>query len=137
MSSRCFFALSLLLPALTAAAGCLVPNGDFFLFYFVMGAIPYGLVATLLLLLVLRTRSMRGLIVLSVAAPLLFGAVVAIFVDVAGRFPGIPTPARIHIASGVRNATLSSMCAVFFVGVAWGLWAAGRKIGWVKNEFAA
>lgn len=113
-----------------------MPNGGFFLFYFVMGAIPYGLVATVLLFLVLRARSMRGLVVLSIAAPLVFGAVVAIFVDVAGRFPGIQTPARIHIVGGLRNGSLSSLCAVFFVGSAWGLWAAGRQPGLVKNEFA-
>jgi hypothetical protein len=136
LSSRRFFAWSLLLPTLATAVGCVLPNGEFWLFYFVMGAIPYVLVAIVLVFLIFKTSSLRGLFLLSIAAPLLFGAVVAIFVDIAGRFPGIYSPVRIHIVSGLRNATLGGLCAGFFIAMAWGLWAVGRKIGWVRNEFA-
>jgi hypothetical protein len=135
--SRSFFAMSLLLPVLAAALGCVVPNGDFLLFYFVMGAIPYVLVALPLLFFILKARSLRDLLILSIAAPFLFGAAVAIFVDVAGRLPGIYAPVRIHILSGLRNATLGGLCSSFFVAVTWGLWAVGRKLGWVKNELAS
>lgn len=136
MTSRHYFALSLLLPVLGALVGYMVSKVEFLLFIFTVCAIPYVPVAIGLAIFITRARSLRALVRLSVIAPVLFAAAFFVFVLSVGRVPEVHLTANQYIAQAWEAVVLGTVFAGAYVALAWGLWAVARRLGWVRNEFA-
>jgi hypothetical protein len=132
-----FFALSLLLPVVAAVLGHFLERLGFLEFFAEVGGIPYLLVAIILATFILRARSFRRLIVLSAVAPLAFGLALAIFVMVVGNVPEAHLTMRQYASQFMSMAGMGIFFSGFYVGIAWGLWALGRKLRWVVIEFTA
>ncbi len=136
MSTRSFFACSLLLPAVGALVGNFISKLDFLVFYFFVGLIPYFPLAVILATLALKAPSFRRLLVLSAVAPVAFGLALAVFIGVMEYSPGSHLSARDYAMEFLRATYTGGWIAACYVGAAWALWAACRKMGWVVNEFA-
>jgi hypothetical protein len=136
VSSRSFFAFSLLLPAIGAVLGQLVSKLGFLVFLFWGGLVPYFPLAIILATLVLKTTSFRNLLVLSAAAPIAYGVMFAVFIGIIGYAPAMHFSARQYGEQFLSAAGTGGWIACCYVGVSWILWLAGRKMGWVVNEFA-
>jgi len=137
MSSRKFFILSLLLPLIIAGLGYAIPGLDGLAFLFAVAAVPYLATALCLGVLIAKARTLRRLLVLSLVAPFLFGALLAAFVMTVGSVPEIQLALGEHASQALGVAFVGGAYAVPCVATAWLLWAAGRRMNWVANEFAA
>jgi hypothetical protein len=136
LSTRGFFAFSLLLPAVGALLGNLISKLDFLAFLFFGGLVPYFPVAVILATLVLKATSFRRLLVLSALAPVAFGVALAVFVGVIGYAPGAHLTARDYTGQFLSATFTGGWIAACYVATAWILWAICRKMSWVVNEFA-
>jgi hypothetical protein len=119
-----------------ALLGQLVSKLDFLAFFFWGGLVPYFPLAIILATLVLKATSLRRLWVLSALAPVAFGVMFAVYIGIIGYTPAIPFSARLDGEQFLSAAGTGCWIACCSVGESWILWAAGRKMGWVVNEFA-
>lgn len=136
MSTRSFFAFSLLLPAVGALLGHLISKLDFLVLFFFGGLIPYFPVAVILATLVLKAASFRRLLVLSAVAPVAFGVALAVFIGITDYSPRAHLTARDYVVEFLTSTFTGSWIAACYVAVAWILWALCRRMNWVINEFA-
>lgn len=135
MTSRHFFAGAVFLPVFMAAIGLLVQSLMFFVFFLLVGGIPYVLVAAVLVPLIIRARSIRALALLSVVTPVVYGASLSVFSMILWRVPEIHLTIRQYVSSSFAWFGYGATFSAMFVLVSWLLWVIGVDLGFVKNEF--
>ena len=137
VSSRAFFACSLLLPAIGAVIGHLIPRLEFLAVYFWGGLIPYLPVAIVLATWIFRARSLRALLWLSAAAPVAFGLIFGVYIELISYAPAAHLSGAQRTVQFLSSAGLGCGVACCYVGASWLAWLLGRRLGWISNEFAA
>jgi hypothetical protein len=136
LTTRLFFALSLLMPVGAAVAGHFLWQMEILEFMFLIGGVPYLLVAITLAVFILRARALRRIVILSGAAPFAYGLALGVFMMVVGHVPESHLTGQQYTSQFISMAGIGCFFACCYVGIAWALWALGRKLGWVVIEFA-
>ena len=136
VTTRSFFALSLCLPIVVFLSEPLLPRPwTSPATVTVFGIVPYIPFAVVLAWKIKRTRTRRGLILLTLLAPGAFGLFMAAIycgLLVLDRSDLAEMPAVIGII-----VAYALIVGLFYAGIAWGLWFLARRIGWVNDEFVA
>ena len=138
MSTRGFFSVALVLPLLGGLLGLLLPGLRVFSVALLFGGVPYVVVAVALTVLIRGAATKRRLVRLSLMSPICFAALVVAFVGIVGstsatRELPLSEDARQLLPIGIYAVVF----AYFYIACAWALWFVGRKVGVVRDEFAA
>jgi hypothetical protein len=126
---KAYFLLALLVPIGIAYVFYVASplSGIYFLGQF--AAIPYVVTVAVLALAIWRARTLGRIVLLSVLAPLLMGALEWVF-SVAIDPPELRSLDRVFQLSSVAPMTIA--VSFLFVAIAWGFLLLGRRLGWVK-----
>lgn len=135
MTSRTYFTLSLSLPLVVGALGYVFPWLEGMLFLLGVAAVPYAVTAAVLAVLIRRSASLRGLVWLSVLAPLLFGIALAGFIEVVGRVPEMNLSLSEELNQIASVIVVGAVYSVPFIAAAWGIWGVLKRLGIVTSGF--
>ena len=126
---RAFFLASLLLPIAVAYTSYVISplNGMYFLWQFAQ--IPYVATVALLALFFWRAKTVSRILILSIIAPLLMGALEWIYM-IAIDPPELRTMARVFQLFDVVPMTIA--VSSIFVALSRSFFSLSKKLGWVQ-----
>jgi len=131
MSHRTYFMWALLLPIAVGLRGFILSRLEAVTFLMAFAAIPYVVCAIILVVLVRRSHSLRQLMWISIAAPLLMGICMCVF------FVAIDPPELRSISRLLQLTSvipLSGVIGYCYVAIAWVGFVLGIKLGMVTSE---
>jgi ACR3 family arsenite efflux pump ArsB len=137
VTTRRFFALTLLFPLALGLLGLVTPALSVFSAALLFGGIPYAPIAFIAAVQIRRAETKRRLVLVSMLAPLAFAPLAFAFSWVVGSNEATSQlPISEIIAQLLPVAAYSLIIGYFYVGLSWGLWALARKLDLVRDELA-
>lgn len=130
MSHKTYFMWTLTLPIGVGLLGLVLPSMGGVTFLMAFAAIPYVVCATVLVVLIRRSRTIKQMMWLTIFAPILMGVFVFAFI-VAIDPSGVRSVSRLFQLTSI--IPISAIFAYCYVALAWLGFAFGTKFGLISS----
>ena len=133
MSHKTYFTWTLTLPIGVGLLGLIFPSMKGVTFLMAFAAIPYVVCATVLVVLIRRSRTIKQMMWLTIFAPILMGVFVFAFIVAIDPY-GVRSVSRLFQLTSI--IPISALFAYCYVALAWLGFALGTKIGLISSTTA-